>query len=262
MKQVLRSLKSLACPCNVGRVPRPGVVLRSLKPLAFPFIRSEPPPLQRPRPKSSFVRASLDPTACPQPGASADRPAEAKPALSATCLPCADSQAGRGLLTRSGNAAFRRQLPQTTHARRGLLTAPTPDPTPARFDVAQVAKSGGVDACLLHSPQWPCAAPRSEKFDNPLSLNEVAEPSPINRLAGTPKLKPGTARLPPNRDFAFDYLAPFAVPPQLPQASAPKRLSADSRPQLFPTSAFFILPSAFAFCLHSPAILTQAARSA
>src|SRR6266567_4503403 len=64
MKQVLRSLKSLACPCNVGRVPRPGVVLRSLKPLAFPFIRSEPPRLQRARPKSRLVRASFDPTAC------------------------------------------------------------------------------------------------------------------------------------------------------------------------------------------------------
>src|SRR6266700_4459952 len=126
------------------------------------------------------VLRSLKSSACPQPGASADRPAEAKPALSATCLPCADSQAGRGLLTRSGNAAFRRQLPQTTHARRGLLTAPTPDPTPARFDVAQVAKSGGVDACLLHSPQWPCAAPHSEKFDNPLSLNDPPNIDPPN----------------------------------------------------------------------------------
>src|SRR5207245_4608556 len=63
-----------------------------------------------------------------------------------------------------------------------------------------------------------------EKFDNPLSLNEVAEPSPKNRLLGTPKLKPGTATLPPNRDCALDRLASFAVPPQLPQASAPKRL--------------------------------------
>src|SRR6266705_3269832 len=61
----------------------------------------------------------------PQAGASAERPAEAKPALSATYLPCADSQAGRG-----------------------LLTAPMPEPTAARSDVAEVAKSGGVDACL------------------------------------------------------------------------------------------------------------------
>ena len=150
-------------------------VLRSLELLAFPFIRLAFPRSQRPRPKSSSVRANLDPTACPQAGASAEQPAAAKPALSATCLPCADSQAGRGLLTRSGNAAFRRQPPQTTHARRGLLTAPTPDPTAARFDVAEVAevaKSGGVDVCLLHSPQWPCAAPHSEKFDNSLSLND------------------------------------------------------------------------------------------
>src|SRR5713226_1700922 len=56
-------------------------VLRSFKPLAFPFIRSEPPPLQRPRPKSSFVRARFAPTACPQAGASAEPPAEAEPAL-------------------------------------------------------------------------------------------------------------------------------------------------------------------------------------
>src|SRR5713101_5073496 len=199
----------------------------------------------------------------PQAGASAEQPAEAKPALSATGLPCADSQAGRGLLTRSGNAAFRRQPPQTAHARRGRLTAPIPDPTAAPFDVAEVAKSGGVDACL---PATALSAgghqiSHSEKFDNLLSLNEVAEPSPINRLVGTPKLKPGTARLPPNRDCALDYLASFAGPPQLPQASAPKRLISDSRPQVFPTSAFFILPSAFAFCHHSPAILPQSARS-
>src|SRR6266446_8646772 len=149
-------------------------VLRSLKSLACPFIRSEPPRIQRPRPQSRFVRANLDPTACPQAGASAERPAEAKPALSATCLPCADSQAGRGLLTRSGNAAFRRQPPQTTQAGRGFLTAPMPEPTAARFDVAEVAKSGCVDACL------PATAPsagghqtsHSEKFANSLSLND------------------------------------------------------------------------------------------
>src|SRR2546428_796541 len=56
-------------------------VLRSLKLSAFPYIHSAFPGTQRVRPKSSFVRASLDPTACTQAGASADRPAEAKPAL-------------------------------------------------------------------------------------------------------------------------------------------------------------------------------------
>ncbi len=56
-------------------------VLQSLKLSAFPYIHSAFPGTQRVRPKSSFVRASLDPTACPQAGASADRPAEAKPAL-------------------------------------------------------------------------------------------------------------------------------------------------------------------------------------
>jgi len=150
-------------------------VLRSLKSLACPFIRSEPPRIQRPRPKSRFVRANLDPTACPQAGASAERPAEAKPALSATCLPCADSQARRGLLTRSGNAAFRRQPPQTTQAGRGFLTAPMPEPTAARFDVAEVAKGGCVDACL--------PAQRLGTFANSLSLNDppnIDRPS-INR---------------------------------------------------------------------------------
>src|SRR6266568_4061235 len=127
-----------------------------------------------------------------------------------------------------------RQRPQTAQTGRGLQTAPTPDPTAARFDVAEVAKGGCVAACLPATAGGHQIS-HSERFDNSLSLNEVAEPSPKNRLVGTPKLKPRTARLPPNRDCAFDYLAPFAVPPQLPQASAPKRLSADSRPQLFPT---------------------------
>src|SRR5713101_3413868 len=100
----------------------------------------------------------------PQAGASAEPPAEAKPALSATGLPSAGSQAGRGLLTRSGNAAFRRQPPQTTHARRGLLTAPMPEPTAARFDVAEVARGGCLDACL--------PAQRRGTFDNSLWLND------------------------------------------------------------------------------------------
>src|SRR6266849_6146818 len=121
----------------------------------------------------------------PQAGASAVRPAEAKPALSATCLPCADSQAGRGLLTRSGNAAFRRQPPQTTHARRGLLTAPIPDPAPARSDVAEVAKGGCVDGCI------PAIAgghqiSHSETSANSLSLNDQVGPVTATRTTGTP----------------------------------------------------------------------------
>src|SRR5713226_5419719 len=67
-------------------------VLRSLKPSACPFIRSEPPRIQRPRPKSRFVRANLDPTACPQAGASAEQPAEAKPALALASPPRAARQ--------------------------------------------------------------------------------------------------------------------------------------------------------------------------
>src|SRR5207245_3703717 len=67
-------------------------VLRSFKSLAFPFIRSAPPRIQRPRPKSRFVRANLDPTACPQAGASAEQPAEAKPALAPASPPRAARQ--------------------------------------------------------------------------------------------------------------------------------------------------------------------------
>src|SRR2546427_1603423 len=107
----------------------------------------------------------------PQAGASAGRPAEAKPALSATCLPCADSQAGRGLLTRSGNAAFRRQPPQTAQAGRGFLTAPMPDPTAARSDVAEVAKGGCVDGCIPAIAGGHQTA-HSETFANSLSLND------------------------------------------------------------------------------------------
>src|SRR6266571_638532 len=67
-------------------------VLRSLEYLRCPFIRSAPPRIQRPRPKSSFVRASFDPTACPQAGASAEQPAEAKPALAPASPPRAARQ--------------------------------------------------------------------------------------------------------------------------------------------------------------------------
>ncbi len=56
-------------------------VLQSLKLSAFPYIHSAFPGTQRVRPKSSFVPASLDPTAWPQAGASAEPPARAKPAL-------------------------------------------------------------------------------------------------------------------------------------------------------------------------------------
>src|SRR6266567_1418148 len=244
MKQVLRSLKSLACPCNVGRVPRPGVVLRSLKSLACPFIRSEPPRIQRPRPKSRFVRARFAPTACPQAGASAYRSAEAKPALAPASRARTARQgavSSRDPGTPPSGGSLRRQPMQ------GAVSSPRRCPNQPLLGSMwrKWLKAAAWTLAFLQPPQRPCAAPHSETFDNSLSLDEVAEPSPKNRLAGTPKHKPGTARLPPNRGFAFDYLAPFAVPPQLPQASAPKRLSADSRPQLFPTSAFFLrfLPS-------------------
>ena len=102
----------------------------------------------------------------PRAAASAERPAEAKPAQ-APDFPRRTSREGCGLLTRSGNAAFRRQPPQTAKTGPGLLTAPTPDPSAARLAVAQVAKvaeGGGVDACL--------PAQRRGKFYNSLSLND------------------------------------------------------------------------------------------
>src|SRR6266851_2193626 len=55
----------------------------------------------------------------PRAAASAERPAEAKPAQ-APDFPRRASRAGCGLLTRSGNAAFRRQPPQTAKTGPGL----------------------------------------------------------------------------------------------------------------------------------------------
>src|SRR6266851_7033222 len=62
-------------------------VLLSFKPLAFPFIHSAFPRIQRARPKSRFAGARFAPTACPQAGASAERSAEAKPALAPAAPP-------------------------------------------------------------------------------------------------------------------------------------------------------------------------------
>src|SRR6266851_3363526 len=102
-----------------------------------------------------------------------------RPAGPSACLPSAGSQAGRGLLTRSGNAAFRRQPPQTAQAGRGLHTAPTPDPTAARSDVAEVAKGGGVGACLPATAGGHQIS-HSETFDNSLSLNDPPNIGPPN----------------------------------------------------------------------------------
>src|SRR6266705_2455603 len=99
-------------------------VLRPFKSLAFPFIHSAFPRIQRARPKSRFAGARFAPTACPQAGASAEPAAGAKPAL-APASPAQTSQAGRG-----------------------LHTEPMTEPTAARFDVAEVAKSGCVDGCI------------------------------------------------------------------------------------------------------------------
>ncbi len=101
-------------------------VLLSFKPLAFPFIHSAFPRIQRARPKSRFAGARFAPTACPQAGASSEPAAEAKPAL-APASPPQTAQAERGLLTRSGNAAFRRQPPR--QPRQGAVSSPRRCPT-------------------------------------------------------------------------------------------------------------------------------------
>ena len=156
-------------------------VLRPFKSLAFPFIHSAFPRIQRARPKSRFAGARFAPTACPQAGASAEPAAGAKPAL-APASPAQTSQAGRGLHPRSGNAAFRRQRPQTAQTRRGRHTAPIPGPTTSRFDVAEVAKSGCVDGCI---PAIALSAggrqiSHSEGFDDSLSLNDPPNIDPPN----------------------------------------------------------------------------------
>src|SRR5437899_4841440 len=147
MKQVLRSLKSLACP----------------------FIRSEPPRIQRPRPKSRFSRANLDPTACPQAGASAEQPAEAKPALA----PASPLRAARqGAVsscdpgTPPSGGSLRRQ------PRQGAVSSPSRCPNQpllgpmwrkwlkvAAWTLAFLLSTGGNQ--ISHS----------ETFDNSLSLN-------------------------------------------------------------------------------------------
>src|SRR6266849_8933151 len=64
-------------------------------------------------------------------------------------------------------------------AGRGLLTAPIPDPTAARFDVAEVAKSGCMDACLPATAGGNQISHR-ETFDNSLSLNDPPSIDPPN----------------------------------------------------------------------------------
>src|SRR5712664_3382084 len=75
-------------------------VLRSFKSLAFPFIHSAFPRIQRARPKSRFAGARFAPTACPQAGASAEPPAEAKPALA----PASRARTARQGAVSSGDA--------------------------------------------------------------------------------------------------------------------------------------------------------------
>src|SRR6266436_6146296 len=101
-------------------------VLRSLKLSAFPYIHSAFPGTQRVRPKSSFVRASLDPTACPQAGAPAEQPAEAKPAIAPASPPRAARQgavSSRDPGTPPSGGSLRRQ------PRQGAVSSPRRYPT-------------------------------------------------------------------------------------------------------------------------------------
>src|SRR5437899_11095932 len=103
-------------------------VLRSLKLLAFPFIRSAFPRIQRVRSKSRFVRANLDPTACPQAGASAEQPAEVKPALAPASPPRAARQSAvssRDSGTPPSGGSLRRQPRQSAVSSRDSGTPPS-----------------------------------------------------------------------------------------------------------------------------------------
>src|SRR5947209_17796115 len=142
-------------------------VLRSLK--SFPFIRSAFPRIQRARPKSRFVRARFAPTACPQAGASAEPPAEAKPALAPgsrarTARQGAVSSRDPG--TPPSGGSLRRQPMQ------GAVSSPRRYPTQpllgpmwrkwlkvAAWTLAFLLSTGGNQ--ISHS----------ETFDNSLSLN-------------------------------------------------------------------------------------------
>jgi hypothetical protein len=146
-------------------------VLRSFKSLAFPFIRSELPRIQRARPRSRFARARFAPTACPQAGASAaEPPAEAKPALAPASRARAARQgavSSRDPGTPPSGGSLRRQ------PRQGAVSSPRPCPNQpllgpmwrkwlkvAAWTLAFLLSAGGNQ--ISHS----------ETFANSLSLND------------------------------------------------------------------------------------------
>src|SRR6267143_5394686 len=146
-------------------------VLRSFKPSAFPFIHSTFLRIQRARPRSRFVRANLDPTACPQAGASAKQPAEAKPALAPASPPRAARQgaaSSRDPGTPPSGGSLRRQ------PRQGAVSSPRRYPTQPLLGSMwrKWLKAAAWTLAFLQPPQRPCAAPHSETFDNSLSLND------------------------------------------------------------------------------------------
>src|SRR5712691_12768107 len=153
MKQVLRSLKSLACP----------------------FIRSEPPRIQRPRPKSSFVRANLDPTACPQAGASAEQPAEAKPALAPASPPRAARQgavSSRDPGTPPSGGSLRRQ------PRQGAVASPRRCPNPPLL--------GSMCRKWLKAAAWTLAFLQPPAEIKYLTVRHLLTPSRSTRLPSHP----------------------------------------------------------------------------
>src|SRR5260221_9779880 len=147
-------------------------VLRSLKPLPFAFIRSAFLRVQRARPKSSFVRANLDPTACPQAGASAaEPPAEAKPALAPATRARAARQgavSSRDPGTPPSGGSLRRQ------PRQGAVSSPRRLPTQPLL--------GSMWRKWLKAAVWPLAFLRPPGGNKFFTLRHLITPSPSTTL--------------------------------------------------------------------------------
>src|SRR5229473_2621585 len=148
-------------------------VLLSLKPLVFPFIRLAFPRSQRPRPKSGFVRASFDPMACPQAGASAEPPAEAKPALAPASRARTARQgavSSRDPGTPPSGGSLRRQPRQSAvSSPRRHPTQPLPGPPWHKW--RKWLKAAAWTLAFLQPPGEHQIS-HSETFDNSLSLND------------------------------------------------------------------------------------------
>src|SRR6266849_1425287 len=113
----------------------------------------------------------------PQAGASAEQPAEAKPALAPgsrarTARQGAVSSRDPG--TPPSGGSLRRQ------PRQGAVSSPRRYPTQPLLGSMwrKWLKAAAWTLAFLQPPQRPCAAPHSETFDNSLSLNDPPNTDP------------------------------------------------------------------------------------